>query len=89
MKAQIQPQEQDDQQQWQELAAADPAFKSWNDQRNAEGEARPRGQIARPALERSARLDLPDNPAIGSIIDRAACRQGRLGLRTHFHPTDI
>lgn len=64
MKARNAPQNQDqDQRQWQELAALDPAYRSWHDQRNAEDHA-----------DFEAWLDSPQGRAWLEIEDERACR---------------
>lgn len=63
MKSQMQHLAQDDQQQWQELAALDPAYRAWHDQRNAEDHA-----------EFEAWLDSPEGRALLEIEDERASR---------------
>lgn len=56
-----QTQAQEDQRPWQELAALDPAYRSWHDQRNAEDHA-----------EFEAWLDSPEGRALLEIEDERA-----------------
>ena len=64
MKARMQQQTQEqDCQQWQELAALDPAYRSWHDARNAEDHA-----------DFEAWLDSPEGRALLEIDDERAGR---------------
>ena len=57
-----QPQAQEDQRQWQELAALDPAYRSWHDARNAEDHADFEAWLDSPEGKRW--LEHEDHPAI-------------------------